>query len=34
MKIKENWWTFYFKTWEGPTWPWSYGSWIYNFLCN
>jgi uncharacterized protein YdhG (YjbR/CyaY superfamily) len=19
---------------EGPTWSWSYGSWIYNYLCN
>jgi len=19
---------------EGPLWSWSYGSWIYNFLCN
>ena len=19
---------------KGPWWPWSYGSWIYNFLCN
>ena len=19
---------------RGPSWPWSYGSWIYNFLCN
>jgi len=18
----------------GPSWPWSYGSWIYNYLCN
>jgi hypothetical protein len=18
----------------GPPWPWSYGSWIYNYLCN
>jgi len=18
----------------GPLWPWSYGSWIYNYLCN
>ena len=22
------------KTPEGPSWPWSYGSWIYNYLCN
>ena len=20
--------------WNGPSWPWSYGSWIYNYLCN
>jgi len=20
--------------WQGPSWPWSYGSWIYNYLCN
>jgi hypothetical protein len=19
---------------EGPSWPWSYGSWIYNYLCS
>ena len=19
---------------EGPSWPWSYGSWIYNYICN
>jgi len=19
---------------EGPSWSWSYGSWIYNYLCN
>jgi hypothetical protein len=19
---------------EGPSWPWLYGSWIYNYLCN
>jgi len=19
---------------KGPLWPWSYGSWIYNYLCN
>jgi len=19
---------------EGLSWPWSYGSWIYNYLCN
>jgi len=19
---------------EGPSWLWSYGSWIYNYLCN
>ena len=19
---------------EGPLWPWSYGSWIYNYSCN
>jgi len=18
----------------GPSWPWSYGSWIYKYLCN
>ena len=18
----------------GPSWPWSYGSWVYNYLCN
>jgi len=18
----------------GPSWPWSYGSWIYDYLCN
>jgi uncharacterized protein (DUF1919 family) len=20
--------------WQGPSWPWCYGSWIYNYLCN
>jgi len=19
---------------EGPSWPWSHGSWIYNYICN
>jgi hypothetical protein len=19
---------------KGPSWSWSYGSWIYNYLCN
>ena len=23
--------TFFYK---GPSWPWSYGSWIYSYLCN
>jgi len=23
-----------FKCLVGPSWPWSYGSWIYNYLCN
>ena len=22
------------KLLKGPSWPWSYGSWIYNYLCN
>ena len=22
------------QTSQGPSWPWSYGSWIYNYLCN
>ena len=22
-----------FRLW-GPSWPWSYGSWIYNYICN
>ena len=26
------WYFLYFK--KGPSWPWSYGSWIYNYLCN
>jgi len=21
------------KTW-GPSWSWSYGRWIYNYICN
>ena len=25
---------FVFLLWGGPSWPWSYGSWIYNYLCN
>ena len=20
--------------WQGPSWPWSYGNWIYKYLCN
>jgi len=20
--------------WQRPSWPWCYGSWIYNYLCN
>jgi hypothetical protein len=31
-------WTFKIKYFtvcvEGPSWSWSYGSWIYNYLCN
>jgi len=23
-----------FKCLKGPSWLWSYGSWIYNYLCN
>ena len=23
-----------YKHLEGTSWPWSYGSWIYNYLCN
>jgi len=19
---------------DGPSWPWSYGRWIYNYICN
>jgi len=22
------------KDQQGPTWSWSHGSWIYNYLCN
>jgi len=25
-------WEWYLLVW-GPSWPWSYGSWIYNYLC-
>ena len=25
---------FVFHIISGPSWPWSYGSWIYNYLCN
>jgi hypothetical protein len=25
---------FHLKTWMGQSWPWSYCSWIYNYLCN
>jgi len=21
-------------SYQEPLWPWSYGSWIYNYLCN
>jgi hypothetical protein len=24
----------YNNTLEGPSWSWSYGSWIYNYMCN
>jgi hypothetical protein len=24
----------YYHVMGGPSWPWSYGSWIYNYLCN
>jgi hypothetical protein len=24
----------YFYIFSGPSWSWSYGSWIYNYLCN
>jgi hypothetical protein len=24
----------YFNTVRGPSWPWSYGGWIYNYICN
>ena len=23
-----------YRCFRGPSWPWSYGSWIYNYLCN
>jgi len=23
-----------FLLYKGPSWSWSYGSWIYNYLCN
>jgi len=25
--------TLYITTW-GPSWSWSFGSWIYKYLCN
>ena len=25
---------FFLFVWEGPSWSWSYGSWIYNYLCH
>jgi len=25
---------YYMKVNWGPSWSWSYGSWIYNYLCN
>ena len=24
----------FYNTLAGPSWPWSYGRWIYNYLCN
>ena len=24
----------YYHICQGPSWSWSYGSWIYNYLCN
>jgi len=29
-----NYWVWNLKCLEGPSWSWSYGSWIYNCLCN
>jgi len=26
--------TSFFQLYKGPSWPWSYGSWIYRYLCN
>ena len=23
-----------YRNTQGPSWPWSYGRWIYNYLCN
>jgi len=36
MHYKRKWSNLYmlFCTYEAPSWSWSYGSWIYNYLCN
>ena len=30
----QEWYIILYCNWEGPSWYWSYGSWIYNFMCN
>jgi hypothetical protein len=37
FKLSANEYVFYFVFYIlilGPSWPWSYGSWIYNYLCD
>ena len=28
------WYVLFLNLYKGPLWSWSYGSWIYNYLCN
>jgi hypothetical protein len=31
--FKYHWHKNLYQIWVGPSWPWSYGSWIYNYQC-
>jgi len=33
-QIMSHQWYWYFVSSSGPSWSWSYGSWIYNYVCN
>jgi len=34
FKFMMKWHPFCAKSTHGPSWSWSYNSWIYNYLCN